>query len=79
MIVGFDGLLFRRPPNWIRALRIGRCLDAFTSVKAFQPEVESITGTHELAEFFPSVLAPIDDDRRRAFALIDSSVYRAAV
>jgi hypothetical protein len=79
LIVGFDGLRFRQPPNRIGTLRVGCCLDAVTSIEAFQPEVESIKGTQELAEFFPSVLAPIHDDRRRAFALIDSSVYRSTV
>ena len=79
LIVGFDGLRFRQPPNRIGTLRVGCCLDAFTSIEAFQPEVESIKGTQELAEFFPSVLAPIHDDRRRAFSLIDSSVYRSTV
>jgi hypothetical protein len=79
MIVRVDGLLFRQPPDWIGTLGVGCCLDAFTSIEALQPEVESVKRTQELAEFFPRVLAPIYDDRRRAFALTDSSVYRSAL
>jgi hypothetical protein len=77
--VGFDGLLFRQPPNGIGTLRVGCCINAFTSIEAFQSEVESIKRTQELAEFFPEVLAPIYHDRRRTFALLDSSVYRSAL
>ncbi len=79
MIIRLDGLIFRQPPDRIRPLGVGCCLDAFTSVKAFQSEIESIEATQELAEFFPSVLAPVYDDRRRPFALIDSSVHCCTV
>ena len=55
MIVGLGALRFRQPWDRLGTQRVGRDLHAFTSIEAFQPEVESVEATQELAELLPGI------------------------
>src|SRR5882724_1603483 len=79
MILQLRVLRLRQPRDRIGTHRVGGDLPAFTSIEAFQTEIESAEATEEPAQFLPGIFAPVDDYHGRAFTFIDPSVYRSAL